>query len=233
MRLYTDFATLDAVSNGQAQLIVGRGSQPSRFRSSASTWLITSSCSRKLDLLVRLLRERPVTWSGQFRSALEDRVREPAGSPRDTYRHGSASEAAPSRLCAPRASACRSCWRSSAGTPTGSRPTSISTSARSTSTDSRSCRSGCTHSGSSEPPMTRPSRCSGPTTRSSSSGRPASAVAAADLRAVPGRGRPRLDVRQLARHRRQPVRQGSCARSASTASTCTTPSDATYPTTSA
>ena len=31
VRLYTDFATLDAVSNGRAQLIVGRGSLTDSF----------------------------------------------------------------------------------------------------------------------------------------------------------------------------------------------------------
>src|ERR1700738_211683 len=79
VRVYTDFATLDAVSNGRAQLIVGRGS-------------LTDACplfgfaladyetlfEEKLDLLIRLLRDQPVTWSGTSRSPLtEQRVYPP------------------------------------------------------------------------------------------------------------------------------------------------------------
>src|SRR3954453_16517798 len=71
VRLYTDFATLDAVSNGRAQLIVGRGSLTESFPLFGFDLTDYEELfEEKLDLLVRLLRDQPVTWSGNFRSGL-------------------------------------------------------------------------------------------------------------------------------------------------------------------
>src|SRR6478672_5771018 len=78
VRLYTDFATLDAVSNGRAQLIVGRGSLTESFPLFGFDLADYEDLfEEKLDLLVRLLREQPVTWSGNFRSALTDQFVSP------------------------------------------------------------------------------------------------------------------------------------------------------------
>ncbi len=78
VRLYTDFATLDAVSNGRAQLIVGRGSLTDSFPLFGHDLADYEELfEEKLDLLVRLLREQPVTWSGRFRSSLEDQLVSP------------------------------------------------------------------------------------------------------------------------------------------------------------
>jgi probable LLM family oxidoreductase len=78
VRLYTDFATLDAVSNGRAQLIVGRGSLTESFPLFGFDLADYEQLfEEKLDLLVRLLREQPVTWSGQFRSAIESQFVSP------------------------------------------------------------------------------------------------------------------------------------------------------------
>jgi probable LLM family oxidoreductase len=78
VRLYTDFATLDAVSNGRAQLIVGRGSLTDSFPLFGFDLADYEELfEEKLDLLVRLLREQPVTWSGKFRSALTDQFVSP------------------------------------------------------------------------------------------------------------------------------------------------------------
>jgi probable LLM family oxidoreductase len=78
VRVYTEFATLDAVSNGRAQLVVGRGSLTESFA------LFGFDLSRyeplfeeKLDLLTRLLRDQPVTWSGTVRSPLTDQFVSP------------------------------------------------------------------------------------------------------------------------------------------------------------
>jgi alkanesulfonate monooxygenase SsuD/methylene tetrahydromethanopterin reductase-like flavin-dependent oxidoreductase (luciferase family) len=72
VRLYTDFATLDAVSNGRAQLIVGHGSLTDSFPLFGFDLADYEQLfEEKLDLLVRLLRDQPVTWSGKFRSPLE------------------------------------------------------------------------------------------------------------------------------------------------------------------
>ena len=78
VRLYTDFATLDAVSDGRAQLIVGRGSLTDSFPLFGFDLADYEELfEEKLDLLVRLLREQPVTWSGKFRSALTDQLVSP------------------------------------------------------------------------------------------------------------------------------------------------------------
>src|SRR5215813_4756963 len=78
VRLYTEFATLDAVSNGRAQLIVGRGSAVESFPLFGYDLADYEDLyEEKLDLLVRLLREQPVTWSGKFRSPLTDQFVSP------------------------------------------------------------------------------------------------------------------------------------------------------------
>jgi probable LLM family oxidoreductase len=71
VRLYTEFATLDAVSNGRAQLIVGRGSATDSFPLFGYDLTDYEELfEEKLELLVQLLRHQPVTWSGKFRPAL-------------------------------------------------------------------------------------------------------------------------------------------------------------------
>jgi probable LLM family oxidoreductase len=78
VRLYTNFATLDAVSNGRAQLVVGRGSLSDSFPLFGYDLADYEELfEEKLDLLVRLLREQPVTWSGRFRSALTNQAVSP------------------------------------------------------------------------------------------------------------------------------------------------------------
>jgi probable LLM family oxidoreductase len=73
VRVYTDFATLDAVSGGRAQLIVGRGSLTDSFPLFGFDLADYEQLfEEKLDLLTRLLRDQPVTWSGDFRSPLSN-----------------------------------------------------------------------------------------------------------------------------------------------------------------
>ena len=73
VRVYTDFATLDAVSNGRAQLIVGRGSLTDSFPLFGFDLANYETLfEENLDLLIRLLRDQPVTWSGTSRSPLTD-----------------------------------------------------------------------------------------------------------------------------------------------------------------
>jgi probable LLM family oxidoreductase len=73
VRVYTELATLDAVSNGRAQLIVGRGSLTDSFPLFGFDLADYETLfEEKLDLLMRLLRRQPVTWSGTFRSPLTD-----------------------------------------------------------------------------------------------------------------------------------------------------------------
>jgi probable LLM family oxidoreductase len=78
VRLYADFATLDAVSSGRAQLIVGRGSLTDSFPLFGfDLGDYEELFEEKLDLLMQLLRRQPVTWSGNFRSALTDQLVSP------------------------------------------------------------------------------------------------------------------------------------------------------------
>src|SRR3954449_5567970 len=65
VRVYNNFATLDAVSSGRAQLIVGRGSSTESFPLFGFDLADYETLfEEKLDLFTRLLRAQPVTWSG-------------------------------------------------------------------------------------------------------------------------------------------------------------------------
>jgi probable LLM family oxidoreductase len=78
VRVYTQFATLDAVSNGRAQLIVGRGSLTESFPLFGRDLSDYEELfEENLDLLTRLLRDQPVTWSGNFRSPLTEQYLSP------------------------------------------------------------------------------------------------------------------------------------------------------------
>jgi probable LLM family oxidoreductase len=71
VRVYAEFATLDAVSNGRAQLIAGRGSLTESFPLFGFDLADYEVLfEEKLDLLIRLIRAQPVTWSGSVRSPL-------------------------------------------------------------------------------------------------------------------------------------------------------------------
>ncbi|MGH8871209.1 MAG: LLM class flavin-dependent oxidoreductase [Acidimicrobiia bacterium] len=75
VRVFQDYATLDLVSNGRAELLVGRGSFIESFPLfgySLSDY--DELFTEKLDLLLRIRDEERVTWSGRFRSALEDQA---------------------------------------------------------------------------------------------------------------------------------------------------------------
>jgi len=78
VRIYNQFATLDAVSNGRAQLIVGRGSLTESFPLFGYHLEDYEELfEEKLDLLTLLLRDQPVTWSGKFRSPLVNQYLSP------------------------------------------------------------------------------------------------------------------------------------------------------------
>jgi alkanesulfonate monooxygenase SsuD/methylene tetrahydromethanopterin reductase-like flavin-dependent oxidoreductase (luciferase family) len=71
VRVYAEFATLDAVSNGRVQLIAGRGSLTESFPLFGFDLADYEVLfEEKLDLLMRLIRAQPVTWSGSVRSPL-------------------------------------------------------------------------------------------------------------------------------------------------------------------
>jgi probable LLM family oxidoreductase len=73
VRVFQRFATVDAISQGRAQVILGRGSFTESFPlfgydlSDYDTLF-----EEKIDLFVKLLDEKPVTWDGTTRAALDN-----------------------------------------------------------------------------------------------------------------------------------------------------------------
>lgn len=73
VRVFERFATLDALSNGRAQVILGRGSFTESFPLfgyDLKDYEILFE--EKIELFAELLKEKPVTWSGTTRAALKD-----------------------------------------------------------------------------------------------------------------------------------------------------------------
>ncbi|MGW2464036.1 LLM class flavin-dependent oxidoreductase [Streptomyces sp. NPDC001761] len=71
VRLYEDFATLDLVSEGRAEITVGRSAHPEPFELfGVPLSHYDQVFAEKLGLLLRVRDEPRVTWHGQFRSAL-------------------------------------------------------------------------------------------------------------------------------------------------------------------
>jgi probable LLM family oxidoreductase len=82
VRLYQQFSTLDAVSNGRAQLVVGRASQTESFPLFGYNLTDYEQLfEEKLELFVRLQREESVTWSGSTRADLVDQTLHPRMQP--------------------------------------------------------------------------------------------------------------------------------------------------------
>ncbi len=73
VRVYQRFATIDALSSGRAEITAGRGSFIESFPLfgyELSEYHVLFE--EKLELLVELLKERPVTWSGTTRAGLQN-----------------------------------------------------------------------------------------------------------------------------------------------------------------
>jgi probable LLM family oxidoreductase len=71
VRVFERFATLDAVSQGRAEIILGRGSFTESFPLFGYDLAQYEQLfEEKLDLLSQLLKEGPVTWQGELRPGL-------------------------------------------------------------------------------------------------------------------------------------------------------------------
>ncbi|GAA2832279.1 hypothetical protein GCM10020220_021480 [Nonomuraea rubra] len=71
VRLYQQFSTLDAVSGGRAQIVLGRASAAESFPLFGYDLADYERLfEEKLDLFLRLEREEEVTWSGTVRTPL-------------------------------------------------------------------------------------------------------------------------------------------------------------------
>ena len=73
VRLYERFATLDAISGGRAEVILGRGSFIESFPLFGFDLRDYEVLfEEKLELFSRLLDEKPVTWEGTTRASLDE-----------------------------------------------------------------------------------------------------------------------------------------------------------------
>ena len=75
VRVFQNFATLDLVSHGRAEMVVGRGSFIESFPLFGfSLHDYDELFSEKLDLLLAIRENEVVTWSGKFRPALRNQT---------------------------------------------------------------------------------------------------------------------------------------------------------------
>ena len=73
VRVFERFATLDAISHGRAEIILGRGSFTESFPLFGYDLADYDRLfSEKVDLMAELLKEEPVTWEGTVRGALSN-----------------------------------------------------------------------------------------------------------------------------------------------------------------
>lgn len=73
VRVFERFATVDALSNGRAQVILGRGSFTESFPLFGYDLQDYNELfEEKVELFSKLLDEKPVTWSGSTRAALDN-----------------------------------------------------------------------------------------------------------------------------------------------------------------
>lgn len=73
VRVFQNFVTLDLLSHGRAELMVGRGSFTESFPLFGYSLADYDELfAEKLDLLLRLREDHPVTWHGKFRPPLDN-----------------------------------------------------------------------------------------------------------------------------------------------------------------
>ncbi|AOZ90851.1 LLM class flavin-dependent oxidoreductase [Paenibacillus crassostreae] len=73
VRVYEDFATLDLISGGRAEIVAGRGSRVGAY--SLLGFDVNDYeelFEEKIELLMKLNNEDTITWEGQFRAPLHD-----------------------------------------------------------------------------------------------------------------------------------------------------------------
>lgn len=73
VRVFQRFSTLDLISDGRAELLVGRGSFIESFPLFGDSLEDYDELfAEKLDLLLKIRQDERVTWSGKFRPPLDD-----------------------------------------------------------------------------------------------------------------------------------------------------------------
>ena len=75
VRVFQQFATLDLLSNGRAETVVGRGSFVESFPLFGLDFKDYDALfAEKLDLFLKLRDQEVITWSGRFRPALDEQA---------------------------------------------------------------------------------------------------------------------------------------------------------------
>jgi probable LLM family oxidoreductase len=75
VRVFQQFATLDLISQGRAELVVGRGSFTEAFPLFGLNFQDYDTLfAEKLELLLQLNEQEVVTWRGRFRPALQEQA---------------------------------------------------------------------------------------------------------------------------------------------------------------
>lgn len=75
VRVFQNFATLDLISQGRAEMVVGRGSFIESFELfGLNLQDYDALFSEKLDLLLTIRENEVVNWSGKFRAALKNQA---------------------------------------------------------------------------------------------------------------------------------------------------------------
>jgi probable LLM family oxidoreductase len=73
VRVFQQFATLDLISGGRAEIVAGRGSFIDAYPLFGYRLEDYDALfAEKIDLLLQIIREERVTWSGRFRPPLQD-----------------------------------------------------------------------------------------------------------------------------------------------------------------
>lgn len=73
VKLYQSFATVDLISNGRAELMAGRGSFIESYPLYGYNLQDYDELfEEKLDLLLQINNNNPITWKGKFRAALKN-----------------------------------------------------------------------------------------------------------------------------------------------------------------
>ncbi len=102
VRVFQNFATLDLISRGRAEMVVGRGSFTESFPLFGLNFNDYDALfAEKLDLLLKIRANETITWSGKFRPALKEQAIYPrplqaempiwvgvGGTPESFYRAG-------------------------------------------------------------------------------------------------------------------------------------------------
>src|ERR1051325_4973230 len=75
VRIYESYAMIDQMSNGRAELMAGRGSFIESFPLYGYKLEDYEELfEEKLDLLVKINKENPITWKGKFRAPLHEQL---------------------------------------------------------------------------------------------------------------------------------------------------------------